>query len=236
MRSNLLALIALLAMSVSATALATPIATGLYVLGDHPDGNAGPPMYGLRLDGLGAGPFTFSFEANSASVFMDYDAAAGTAHIFGTAWGGEVVANSWISPTSWAIDFNYSGLSQCDAVGTYDDVCANAVSGNATSGATGNNTGTIENLSTNVVTSLVDYTSGSHFPLTFQFGDETNGHRGFAGLSGWGWLGIGTPNNFQRTATQDWLFTAKRVPVPEPGTLLLMGSMLIGLGFRRMCS
>lgn len=48
--------------------------------------------------------------------------------------------------------------------------------------------------------------------LAFQFGDENGaGHRGFAGISGWGWLNHGT-DCIARDCTHiydgDWLFTA----------------------------
>ena len=44
-------------------------------LGNHPDGNAAPPHYGLRIDNLfgGVDPFTFDFECVGCDVKLVYD-------------------------------------------------------------------------------------------------------------------------------------------------------------------
>ena len=64
--------------------------------------------------------------------------------------------------------------------------------------------------------------------LTFRLGDEDSdaGHRGFAGISGWGWMNHGDPEVHHDYS--DWLFTAEKLPVPTPGSLALMsaGGML----------
>ena len=78
---------------------------GTYVLGDHPDGNAAPPTYGLRLDELinvtpGHDVFTFSFDAPGAEMRIDIT-SVGTdeyeLHIYGTAFGGLVENNEYIA-------------------------------------------------------------------------------------------------------------------------------------------
>ena len=97
-------------------ASSTPAAAAVfnYKLHSHPDGAAASPYYGLRLDGLLSGNdrdiYTFDFDAAGASVFLDYDDTADTIHIYGTAYGGKDVGQSYEDPTFWEIDFTYSNV------------------------------------------------------------------------------------------------------------------------------
>ncbi len=63
---------------------------GRYRLHNHPNGSKGPPLYGLRLDGLLTldhhDVFTFDFDAPESAMFMDLSATG--IHIFGRAFGG----------------------------------------------------------------------------------------------------------------------------------------------------
>ncbi len=112
--SRALAGVAATAALAGATAAhAASLADGFYRLLNHPDGAAAPPLYGLRLDGL-IGPdissiFTFSFEGNGAHMQMEFllEGAKGTVHIFGKAFGGKDVGDSYENPVLWDIDFNY---------------------------------------------------------------------------------------------------------------------------------
>jgi len=84
-------------------------------LGDHPDGNAADPTYGIRLDNLftrmtdggsflsgssRSGTTTFSFENNGANMVMDAidtnnSGEADTLHIHGTVYGGRDVGSGY---------------------------------------------------------------------------------------------------------------------------------------------
>ncbi len=215
--------------------LAMAIDPGTYKLGNHPDGNAAPPFYGLRLDKLYdvAGDsndlFTFDFDNAQSTMFLDYDGT--DIRIHGVAFGGLDTGSVHDPDNSglWDIDFTYKDVS--GAPGD-DDLIAGG----------GPHTGTITALFNSVGGPI---SSGDEFDLTektngaglaFRFGDEDddNGHRGFDGLSGWGWLKV----DGDHTPSQDWLFTATKLPVPEPGTYLMLGTMLMlgaYAGRRRRC-
>ncbi len=105
-----------LSVCLSATAGAAIIDPGTYVLTNHPDGSARPPLYGFRLDGLydDAGDpddiFTFDFEANGSAMFME--ATASTLWIHGVSFGGLVQNEQYVEPWAglWDIDFTYSNV------------------------------------------------------------------------------------------------------------------------------
>jgi hypothetical protein len=90
--------------------------------------------------------------------------------------------------------------------------------------------GTLEFLETGMTWELKDK-QGSH-PASLRVGDEDNdlGHRGFDGISGWGWLmfrEVGENDYVMASGSQDWLFVARRrSDAPEPGAVSLL---LIGL-------
>lgn len=210
--------------------------SGTYILGDHPDGNAAPPLYGLRLDGLLTGnanhTYTFSFNPSSdpnpadmlnVGVELVYDAIAQTINISGTVFGGRDNGGGYASGQSglWDLDFTYRNVQEGS-----DRLTAN----------TGN--GTIRSLDFAVTRgdfNLVAYSGSNSNAFVFE-----RGHRGFTGLSGFGWLnhaptdgGLGGSSNHHLVAS-DWLFTADPrlspgQPVPEPMTILGTG-VALGLG------
>ena len=82
---------------------------------------------------------------------------------------------------------------------------------------------------------LADISNGDY---TFRLGDEDNdlGHRGFAGISGWGWLGISDSQNgpYVRNSagSDDFLFTVI-VPAPLSGAMAFGGLAGVGVIRRR---
>ena len=88
---------------------------GTYILEDHPDGTAGPPSYGLRLDELidvtpGHDVFTFSFDAPGTDMRIDIT-SVGTdeyeLHIYGTAFGGLVENNEYIADFTSGVEIDF---------------------------------------------------------------------------------------------------------------------------------
>ncbi len=199
----------------------TPLALGepgRYKLYNHPDASLSPPGYGLRLDEFfdvthGHDKFTVDFEAPDACMFLDYDGT--TIRIHGTALAGLDRGSdydpAWTSMV--AIDFTYDIVEQ--AVGD-DDLIVTAPSLT--------NEGTIVWLDSGDTLVLRDQSNGQY---TFRFGDEDDdlGHRGFPGLSGWGWF------EYPTVGTRDWIFTAGPLCEPEPPTgacCLTDGSCIVG--------
>jgi len=209
-----------------------------YGLNNHPDGNARPPQYGLRLDELwdvtgGNDIFTFDFDAADSAMFMSISAAGDEIRIFGTVLGGRDTGSSYANDQYlglYDVDFTYStgvGLVPGD-----DDLQVVATMGSTNGG---------------FITPLAVMDGGPSVGggpialgetpigsgLTFRFGDEDNdnGHRGFDGFSGWGWISVnGDPMAGQ---ANDWLFTADPEPIPEPATMSLLALGALTLLRRR---
>ncbi len=207
----------------AAPARAAIIQPGTYRLHNHPDGEAATPFYGLRLDELfnvtsGHDIFTFSFDHADSAVFMDWDGAS-TLHIYGTAFGGHDIGAEYSpSPARTSLvtfDFTYTTIHP--AAGD-DDLIVTTPSLT--------NVGTLTWVDTGEVINLWDKANVEGY--TFRLGDENNdlGHRGFTGLSGWGWLNHHNPN--VHVSASDWLFTAELIPGPPALVLLAMGVAISG--------
>jgi MYXO-CTERM domain-containing protein len=185
---------------------------GLYRIHNHPDGSVRPPLYGLRLDELfdvtpDKDLFTFSFDGDGAEMLMELRADS-SIHIFGTAFGGLDIGDEYDPDLSglWEITFTYD--TSKPVLGDDDFVVNPPQDPNA---------GSITPLfgpDAGIPIDLFDY-PGEH-PFTFRLGDEDDdlGHRGFDGISGWGWLNHGSPDIHVKAS--DWLFTVDPTPVPAP--------------------
>ena len=143
--------------------------------------------------------------------------------IDGTAFGGEDGGSTYVAGTTalWTIHFEYEvGISQ-PGDGGLDDLLVNA---------NGANFGTLSS-------SLGSYEisdKAANNGISFHFGDGNgSGHRGYDGISGWGWLMHGedcsTGTDCQNIQYSDWLFTATPTAVPVPASLWLFASSLLGL-------
>ncbi|MAE67612.1 MAG: hypothetical protein CMJ18_25435, partial [Phycisphaeraceae bacterium] len=182
--------------------LSTLVPDGTYRLSNHPDANEAPPGYGLRLDGLVGGDsadvFTFNFNHPQSDMTMVVDGDMVT--ISGVVFGGLDVGNMYDAVLSglWQVDATYQNV---ELAGGDDDLLVDDAE-------SGTMVGTITQLFGAGETYDLDQYAGSH-PFTLRLGDtdDDSGHRGFDGISGWGWLthsgGHGHLN------ASDWLFTAR---------------------------
>jgi hypothetical protein len=207
-----------------ASASAVTIDAGLYQLGNHPDGNAVPPPYGMKLDELvnvtgGHDIFTFDFEHAQSNMTLLYNNVAETITITGEAYGGRDNGGGYFNDAYlgvYTVSFLYDV--NVGPAGGDDDIWVTANE---------QNFGTITLPDGSTVKDLADISAGGY---SFRLGDEDDdaGHRGFAGISGWGWLSV----DGVHVADQDWLFTATYIP--EPATcLLLAGGGLLAVRRRR---
>lgn len=215
----------ILGVAAAATSVhAGTLPAGKYQIHNHPDGSADPPPYGLRLDELyditgGKDDFTFDFDDASSYVTLNYTGSKIVIH--GHAYGGRDIGAVYaVEPTTGIYSFHFVydvgvGLAPGD-----DDimVVANMM-----------NFGTI----TTPIGDTIDLTDKTDVSYSFRLGDENNdlGHRGFSGISGWGWLIHGPPGSSHVVAS-DWLFTVGDL-VPTPGSLAIFGIAAGALARRR---
>lgn len=205
------------------SAFAGVVAPGLYELNNHPAATGGPPGYGLRLDDAidatgDVDVVTFDFEADGAAMFMEYDGTS--LRIFGMAYGG-VVENGAYNPQysgMVSIDFTYDllGLAPGD-----DDFLVDGVDEA--------NSGTVT-LWDQTEIPIYDYSGNQGYQFRLGNEDDDQGHRGFDGISGWGWLNHTSPGN--HVSYSDWIFTVGDV-VPAPSALAVLAFGFVGTRRRR---
>lgn len=204
-----------LAAATMPVAHAAVIDPGIYRLHNHPDGAIAPPPYGLRLPELydatsGKDNFTFDFDHADSEMYLTYTGTEIT--ISGVSMGGRDIGAAWAADAYLGIyTFSFTYSVGVAAVPGDDDVYVVANM---------DNSGTVATPLSDTL-DLLDKSNGS---FSLRLGDESDdlGHRGFAGISGWGWL---TYPTFSEVGT-DWLFTMELVPAPSSFALLGVAGLL----------
>ncbi|MGE0302370.1 MAG: MYXO-CTERM sorting domain-containing protein [Phycisphaerales bacterium] len=173
----------------------------------------------MRLDemvNVTSGHDIFTFDFDHPASFMTLEYTGSTITISGFAFGGRDSGTGYFADQFlglYTINFVYNvgvGLAAGD-----DDLEVVAPSFS--------NVGSIVGPGGSGVNSVLSDKDQGGF--TFRFGDEDNdlGHRGFDGLSGWGWLMV----DGRHVANMDWIFTAE-VPAPGAAGVLALGALALG--------
>ncbi|MCA9304754.1 MAG: PEP-CTERM sorting domain-containing protein [Phycisphaerales bacterium] len=180
-----------------------------FALHDHPDGNAAPPFYGLRLDNMfGSGIGSLSMDHyDNTRLFVYEDNGSYSMNITGMLYGGLVVNNAYVDPHDFQIDFWYH-LNVSDTG-----------NGWVVDGFTTGNTGTMTDLDNNSVYTL--FGKANDQDRVFEF--LADGFRLDNDTTSWvgrGWLTPNSDGSNHLGGSQDWLFTATAVPAPTSAALL----------------
>lgn len=195
-----------------------------YTLMDHPDGNASPPPYGLRLDNIFAGlasnssgTTSFSFDAalndnTRDNVTLTYDDVMGTIVIEGEVFGGVANGNMLDFGEGW-YDFQMTYSVNVSEVGTGLSVGQNDPANTGTLVSQGN-----ADVAAGFTIDLFDQSNNTF--LFLQDDHRLAGHpqEGQGFFVGRGWVTTNSDGS-NVAGTQDLLFIA----VPAPGAAALAG-------------
>lgn len=230
---RIIALAAAAALAVVSTASA---ASTYFSLSDHPDGNANPPGYGIRLDGLFAGEMgaaggvtTFSFDTIGNTVLEVVTSGMSmTINITGTVYGGEDTGAGYgFGEGSYELSMSYTVGVVAQGTG-YVVTAADASNSGSLTALSGDVAGTVYQLR--------DFSTPSFRFL--QDDHRLNGHPedNMDFWVGRGWL---ADENGVRNTTRDFLFLGSKlpgppvVPLPASAGLGLVGMGLLGGARRR---
>lgn len=221
----------------------------IYQLDNKYWGALNPPNYGLRVNGLAGGSWTYDFAHAQSNVEMkvvDNGASDYDLHIYGMVYGGKQSGNTYATGTTglWDLDFWYTDGVQVGMNGILvdADMAMNSGTGVGTGmiayTESGNLGGHLPS-NTNPVINLAAF-SGK-YSFSFCYGDVSefginNSHCGMqihpitgeTVYKGAGWLL--NSSEFDGPATYvhgDFGFTGS---VPEPSTIALLGFGIAGLG------
>lgn len=173
----------------------------------------------MRRGGLDS--YTLDFDDPASDMRMTVSASGTMIHVFGVSMGGRDIGGSYAADGFlglYAVDFTYS-VGVVPAAGD-DDLVVLAPAAS--------NFGTLMT-PFGPTFSLADV-GGNSPPFNFRLGDEDNdlGHRGFSGISGWGWLDVA---GLAHGPTRDFLFTAELIPAP--GSAMTLGLIAVMAARRR---
>ncbi|MCA9293397.1 MAG: hypothetical protein KDA20_06255 [Phycisphaerales bacterium] len=210
-----------IALSAAASASGAFIPQGCFQLNNHPDGGYQDPGYGLILTELfnvrhhGTDVFSFDFDHAQSDMQLCWDGECIV--ISGTVFGGRDIGEEWADDEYKGVYEVYFKYSVIDGVSGDDDLFDEFQGDEGWIKSPGGTT--------------VDLHSKSNGDYTFRLGDENDdlGHRGFNGISGWGWLTMGSK---PYAGPSDWLFTVK-IPTPGSVALLMAATPLVAIRRRR---
>ncbi len=187
---------------------------GTYRVKNHPDGGAAEPFYCLRLDKLFGNHKTITFDCEHPDSDVTMVVSGSTITISGVVFGGKDAGTIYDPNESglWQLDFTFTNA--MTAPEDDDLVVPPATPSNGSGTIIPLFSTTSGTLTEGTVFNLIDY-AGGH-PFTFRLGDRADdgGHRGYNGISGWGWIKFcegETCTDFERPDIMDWLFTAEAI-------------------------
>ncbi len=205
--------LAIAALALTATAASADVFE--FAMYNHPDGNAAPPFYGLRVDNMfGNGRInTFSIDHVGDSLLTVHeDGEDISIHMEGTLFGGGDGGDAHVNPELYTYTFDFT------------DGVEKTGEGWIVVGTPEVNGGTLTRVSDGAEFEFSTKANGDDVAFIF----EADGHRISGDSDSWvgrGWVQSDT--NPRSQSTQDWLFRAEVVPAPGTIALGAMGGLLV---------